>query len=331
MPYGIAILGLDHWYTAFAALDQLTASTDTPLIGVSDPDPARRDALRARYPAATMVADAAELLARDDVRLVAICAATDLAPALAMDALAMGKDVVCVKPAARDLAELDGVLEAARAAGRFFGSFEGMQRLHPKARVARDLIQGGAIGTPLSFHQRGHGGLPAPWPGTTGDSWWTDAARVPGGAWIDHALYAIDFARYVLGDGGIEVVGSRIENRIHPDLPVEDYGIVLLQLTPARADTPPVSLLLEDTWCAASGGGASRTEFLGTQGILRLDGADWVVTSGGSETRHSIPTAPFFDFTALAHALTTGAAPPFGPADARANLAVCLEAYARAR
>ena len=48
MPYGIAILGLDHWYTAFAALDQLSASVDTPLIGVSDPDPARRDALRAR-------------------------------------------------------------------------------------------------------------------------------------------------------------------------------------------------------------------------------------------------------------------------------------------
>ena len=165
MPTGVAVLGLDHWYTAFAALDILRASTAAPLRGIADPDPARQAEVRAKYPNALVVADADELLTREDIGLVAICATTDLAPDLSVRALRAGKHVVSVKPAARTLAELDAVIAVAAETGRFFGSFEGMQRLHPRAMVAHDLIRGGAIGTPLSFHQRGQGGFPAPWPG----------------------------------------------------------------------------------------------------------------------------------------------------------------------
>jgi predicted dehydrogenase len=329
---GVALLGLDHWYTAFAALDSLDASTVARLVGIADADEARQAAMRTRCPDAEITGDPAALLANPAVALALICASTDRAPALARQALAAGQHVVCVKPAARTLSELDGVLAAAGEAGKFFGSFEGMQRLQPRAVLAHDLIQGGAIGTPLSFHQRGHGGLPAPWPGVYGDpesggSWWLDPARVPGGAWIDHALYAMDFARYVFGPGELSVVGSLIERRTRPDLAVEDYGIALLRLAPA-APGPPVSLVFEDTWAAQPGGGASRTEFLGTHGVLRLDGGDWVVARDGAETRHPIAPGPFFDFDALAIALTSGPPPPFGPADARANLAACLAVYA---
>ena len=302
MPTGVAVLGLDHWYTAFAALDILHASTVAPLRGIADPDAARQAQMRAKYPDVSVVADADELLLREDIGLVAICATTDRAPGLSLRSLRAGKHVVCVKPAARTLAELDAVIAVANETGRFFGSFEGMQRLHPRATIARDLIGNGAIGTPLSFHQRGQGGLPAPWPGqsgdprTGGDSWWLQPERVPGGAWIDHAIYAVDLARFALNsDGPVETVGSLIENRAVPAVPglgVEDYGIALLRMK--TGDGAPVSLVLEDTWTAAPGGGASRQEFLGTAGTLRLDGGAWVVTGGGAETRYDIPAAPFF-------------------------------------
>lgn len=330
---GIAVLGLDHWYTAFGVLDTAAASARAPLVGVYEADNVRRDEVHAKYPRALVAENPDALLERGDVRLVAVCASTDVAVPLVKRALAAGKHVLSVKPAARSLEELDDVLAAAETArrdhGAFYGSFEGMQRLHPRAVLLRDLIQGGAVGQPLSYHQVGHGSLPRAWSGAAeGPSWWLDPARVPGGAWMDHALYAVDLARFVFG-GEVDRTMGLIENRVHANLGVEDYGVALLRL--ARKDAPAaVSLILEDTWAAGPGESASRQQIIGTQGTIRAEGSNWVVTQAGEETRRAIPDAPFFQLNALADLLLSGATPPFGPADARANLAACLQVYATA-
>ena len=329
MPLGIAVVGLDHWYTAFGALDTCAASEATPLVAVVEGDAARREEVRGKYAGVPLVTDSlAEALAREDVALVAICASTDQAPEIAKAALAAGKHVVSVKPPARTLAELDGVLAAADASGRFYGSFEGMQRLHPRTLILRDLIRDGAIGTPLSYHQIGHGGLPAPWPGgqSGAPSWWIDAAKVPGGAWLDHAIYAVDLARFVFG-GEVTYATGLIENRVLTDLVgLEDYGAALLRLSPASGGAN-VSLLIEDTWAAKPGGGTHMGLILGSEGSIRAEGGGWSVTKGGQVTQHDVPESKFFCFDLLADLLERGETPPFGPADARANLAACLAVY----
>ncbi len=326
MPFGIGMVGLDHWYTAFGVLDNCAASDATPLVAVAEPDAARREQIAAQYAGAQVTGDAAELFARNDVALIAICAATSEAPAYAKAALASGKHVISVKPPARTLAELDEVIAAAEAAGRFFGSFEGMQRLHPKAEVLRDLLAGGAIGTPLSYHQIGHGGLPSPWRGgASGDpSWWLDPAKVPGGAWLDHAIYAVDLARFVFG-GEVGFATGTIETRVREGLALEDYGASLMRLD--RTDGPPVTLICEDTWAANPGGGFHQALILGTDGSIRAEGSEWVVKNAQGETRHAVPESKFFRFDLLAEALENGGTPPFGPSDARANLAACLAVY----
>lgn len=323
-PFGIAVVGLDHWYTAFGVLDTAAGSSIAPLIGLSDPSDTRRSEMQAKYPV-IVTNDADALIRRDDVDLVAICATTREAPGIAQQALAAGKHVVSVKPPARTLAELDAVIAAGERAGRFYGSFEGMQRLTPRVTLLRELIQSGAIGTPMAFHQVAHGGLPAPWPGRTGDSWWLKRDNVPGGAWLDHAIYAVDLARFVF-EGEITSAAGIIENRVHRELEVEDYGAALLRLAPDNGG-PGVSLIFEDTWTAEPGGGTSRQQIIGTNGSLRPEGNDWVVTRGKNETRHPIGAAPFFRLDALADLLVGGQTPPFGPSDARANLAACLAVY----
>ncbi len=328
MALGLAVLGLDHWYTAFGMTDTAAKSAVAPLVGVAELNPARIDSVRERITEAIVTDNAAELLKRDDVGIVAICASTDQAPALAKASLAAGKHVVCVKPSARTLAELDEVIAAAEASGKFFGSFEGMQRLTPRITLLRDLIQGGAIGVPMSYHQIGHGGLPQPWPGQTGDSWWLHKEQVPGGAWIDHAIYAIDLARFVFAGEVTAAVGV-IENRIQTNLSLEDYGMALLKLKP-NSGGASVSLMLEDTWTAMPGTGRHRVEFLGSAGYLQPEGNEWVVTRGSEETRHPIPESPFFRIDALVNLLESGSPLPFGPADARANLAACLAVYEKA-
>ncbi|GAB4463900.1 MAG: hypothetical protein OHK0029_33270 [Armatimonadaceae bacterium] len=324
MATGIAVLGLDHWYTAFSVLDTAAKSEVAPLIGIWEPDEARHATVREKYPDTELTEAPDTLLNRDDVTLVAICAATNLAPDLAKKALAAGKHVISVKPPALTVEQLNEVLEAVPP-GTFFGSFEGMQRLQPRAMLLRDLIQSGAIGTPVSSYQIAHGGLPKPWPDQEGDSWWLHRDQVPGGAWIDHAIYAVDLARFIF-DGEITSASGIIENRVHTDLELEDYGIGLFRLEP-RNGGPAVTLSFEDTWTAKPGNGRHHQETVGTEGYLYPDGGDWVVVSNGETKHHSIPTAPFFRLDALADLLEKGETPPFGPDDARANLQACLSVY----
>jgi predicted dehydrogenase len=327
MRFGVALLGLDHWYTAHGVCDIATKSESVALTGIQSPHELHRTWASEKYPTITVTDDPTVLLSRDDVHLIAICAPTADAPALAKQALAAGKHVVAVKPSATTLAALDDVIAAAKSEGKFFGSFEGMQRLTPRVLKLRQLIQSGAIGTPLSYHQIGHGGLPSPWPGqpSGATSWWIDASKAPTGAWTDHAIYAIDLARFVFGG---EVVWSAglIENRVHTELALEDYGIALLKLQPDSGSSP-VSLMLEDTWAAAPGGGAHRVLFIGTHGQIRPEGNDWVVTANGEETRHTPDASPFFHLEALADALTNNTDIPWSAADARANFAACLALY----
>ncbi|MFM7323018.1 MAG: Gfo/Idh/MocA family protein [Armatimonadota bacterium] len=328
MPFGVAIAGLDHWYTAFGVCEITASSPDLSLVGISDGNADRREWASTTYPDA-VVADSIEpLLACDDVHLVCICAPTAAAPDIARRALAAGKHVVAVKPSAHTLADLDSVIDTAREAGRFFGSFEGMQRLHPKADTLRRLLADGAIGVPLSFHQVGHGGLPSPWPGqpSGAPSWWLDPNAIKTGAWLDHAIYAIDLARYVFG-GEVAEIAGHIGNRLHAELPLEDYGIALMRLDTA---TGPVSLLIEDTWAAEEGGGAHWLRIVGTRGFLRSEGNTWVVSRNGEDVVHPIEDSPFFPMENLAAGLVEGGSLPFGPEDARRNLDACLRFYATA-
>jgi predicted dehydrogenase len=329
MALGLAVLGLDHWYTAFGVLETAVKSEKTPLIGIYEPDGNRHESVREKYPETPLTSIPESLLTRDDVQIVAICAGTYLAPELAKMALQAGKHVVSVKPPAMTLADLEGVRQVAADAGRFFGSFEGMQRLQPRAVLLRELVQGGAIGTPISSYQIAHGGLPAPWQGQTGDSWWLHKDKVPGGAWIDHAIYAVDLARFIF-EGEIISAHGIIENRVHRDLELEDYGLGLFRLQPNHGGTP-ITLSFEDTWTATPGNGRHHQETIGTQGYLYPDGGDWVVVSGGETKRYPIPTAPFFRLDALADLLEKGETPPFGVADAYANLKACLAVYESAR
>ena len=324
MSFGIAVVGLDHWYTAFGVADIIAASEKASLVGIAELRPERLAQAQEKFASVTVTDDADELISRDDVQLVSLCCSTAQAPALAIKALKAGKHVLSVKPPARTLTELEPVLAAAQS-GKFYGSFEGLQRMSPRALLLRELIQSGAIGTPMTYYQIGHGGLPSPWPGETGASWWVDASQVPGGAWIDHSIYSVDLARFVFA-GEVDYVAGIIENRVTPGLALEDYGVSLMRLRPGKGG-PSVSLIFEDTWSAMPGAGVHRNEFIGTEGRITAEGAAWVVTNVNGTTRHEIPSGPFFNMDALITALENGDALPFGPADARANLAACLGVY----
>ena len=326
MAMGTAVLGLDHWYTAFGVLGGAAASAAVPLVAVYDRDTARRAEVAAMYPGVLVTDSADAAISASGVELVAICARTGDAVELAERALLAGKHVVTVKPFARNIPEAERLVQVAAETGTFLGAFEGMQRLHSRANTVRELIASGAVGEIVAFHQVGHAPLPAPWRGAAngGDSWWLDPAQVPGGAWIDHAIYAVDFARYVLRGEVTQTVGATFANRVHK-MPLEDYGAALLLLQTETGAT--VTLSLTNTWCAESGG-YNEYRFIGTRGTITADGGAWVVETATGTTRHEAEGGAYFRFERLAQLLENGEMPPFGAVDAVANLTACLDAYA---
>ncbi|MBC7805605.1 MAG: Gfo/Idh/MocA family oxidoreductase [Akkermansiaceae bacterium] len=329
MAFGIAVLGLDHWYTAFGVLDICAASAETPLLSIYEPDAARRAEVSAAYPHAFVTDSAEAALAVPGVELAAICAKTGDAVRLSKQSLNAGKHVVSVKPFARTREEAEDVLRVAALSSRFFGSFEGMQRLQPRAETLRDLIASGIIGDVIAFHQVGHGPLPAPWRGAENGkpSWWIDAEQVPGGAWIDHAIYAVDLARFAL-KGEITAATGTLANRVHKHLSVEDYGAAILTLTPDAEHRPPVTLNITDTWCTEPGSGYSEYRILGTRGTITADGGNaWVVQTKDGKTRHEWESGAYFRFGGLATILQNGGTPPFTASDAQSNLVACLQVY----
>ncbi|MBC8135091.1 MAG: Gfo/Idh/MocA family oxidoreductase [Fibrella sp.] len=331
MAFGIAVLGLDHWYTAFGVLDICTASAETPLLSIYEPHAARRAEVAALYPHALVTDSAEAALSIPGVELAAICARTGDAVNLSKQALNAGKHVVSVKPFARSAAEAEGILQVASSSGKYFGSFEGMQRFQPRAETLRDLIASGVIGDVIAFHQVGHGPLPAEWRGAPngGASWWLDAEQVPGGAWIDHAIYAVDLARFAL-KGEITDASGILANRVHDHLSVEDYGAALMTLTPNAGHRPLVTLNITDTWCAETGTGYNEYRLLGTQGTITADGGTaWVVRTKDGTTRHEWEPGKHFRFDKLAALLQNGETPPFDGMDALRNLVACLTVYGK--
>src|SRR5581483_11345503 len=145
-----------------------------------------------------------------------------------------------------------------------FFPLESQRRLSPDGQRLKEWLDAGRIGRPLRFTQMLHGSLPMAWPGSTATGWWTEPARVPGGAWLDHAIYAIDTARWLLGSEPANVMGIAANQR-YPNLAVEDFGIATYTLANGAV------ALIEDTWTADRGAGFSRTELFGSGGTISED------------------------------------------------------------
>ena len=153
---------------------------------------------RARALAATAGAEACgwrDLVRRGDVDMVVVATTNDALAEISIAALEAGKHVLVEKPAARNVAELDRVIAAAKASGRLVRvGFN--HRYHPALRKARELFEAGALGPMMFVRGRyGHGGRVG-----YEKEWRADPAKSGGGELIDQGVHLIDLAGCFLGD-----------------------------------------------------------------------------------------------------------------------------------
>ena len=277
---------------------------------------ATAQAARDQWGSGDVVADWRDVLARDDVDAVDICAPNALHAELAIAAAEAGKHVLVEKPMATTVADADAMIEAAARAGVVLMAAHNLRFAAPyaaAARAVRDGTVGDVVGVRVAM---GHGG-PEGWTGDAG--WFRDRALSGGGALLDLGIHVADLVRAVTGDEVVEV--SAFVRRPSADA-VEESGTVALSLRGGGVGT------LSASWSVR---GTADHQLLvhGTEGTLTVERGQAVVRpAAGGDKVVVAPPEPAPDLLANFVAACRGEATPVVvPSDGRDALAIIEAAY----
>lgn len=220
----------------------------------------RLQRLGATYNVPHLYADYQDLLARDDLDIVSVCAPNYLHAPITIAALEKGRHVLCEKPLARSSAEAEAMVQAATKANRVLEvAFNHRQR--GDVQVLKHHLDSNSLGRIYYakaswMRRRGIPGL---------GSWFTSKHMAGGGPLIDLGVHVLDMALYLLGEPQVVSVsastyaelgsrgrgGSAFSDKQHVDsiFEVEDLATAFLRLEGGG------TLLLEASWATHSSAG----------------------------------------------------------------------------
>jgi predicted dehydrogenase len=137
---GVAVVGLDHWYSAFMVLDQIIAEPSMRLVGLADANPEHLEEARVKYSPEMSATDWRRVLNAESVDMVFSFGTTAGNPEVCLEALGRGKPTLCVKPPAMTVDDASRLAAAAEDAGVFWSSFEVSHRMRANSRHLKKLL-----------------------------------------------------------------------------------------------------------------------------------------------------------------------------------------------
>ncbi len=191
MSAGVAIVGC-----GLIGRKRAGALAGARLVACADVRVEHADALAAAVaPGVRATCDWRAAVNHPGVDIVIVATTNDALAEVTRAALEAGKHVLVEKPAARTVAELDTIADAASRAGRLVRvGFN--HRYHAALRKAHEIIDSGALGDMMFVRGRyGHGGRLG-----YETEWRADPVRSGGGELIDQGVHLIDLSRWFLGD-----------------------------------------------------------------------------------------------------------------------------------
>ena len=213
---GVAILGC-----GLIGQKRSKALAGAKLVVCADVDEKRAQALASGFANCDATSDWLAAVQRNDVDIVIIATTNDSLVKAGLGAVEAGKDVLVEKPAARNVAELDLLIDAAQKNNvQVHVGFN--HRYHPALLKARELVDAGELGELMFVRGRyGHGGRKG-----YAREWRANPSLSGGGELIDQGVHLIDLSRWFLGDF------TEIEGFAHTyfwNMPVDDNGFLLLK------------------------------------------------------------------------------------------------------
>lgn len=194
-PIGVGIIGAGEISLLHAAAYRALGER-VRLAAVADIDKERARNLAKHFNIPAIYDDYQHLLADSNVRAVSICTPPFLHVQQSVEALEAGKHVLCEKPVAPNLAELDRIATAQDGSGLVFcGVFQ--SRFGQGARQVKALIERGRFGRLLlglthTLWLR----MPAYYEVWWRGSWGTEC----GGVTVSQAIHGIDMLLWLMGE-----------------------------------------------------------------------------------------------------------------------------------
>lgn len=321
-----AIIGLDHWYTAIDLARTMMEHSRVELVGIADSSEDRAREVAGQIGLGEFTSDLQKYIKDDSVDAIGSFITVDRNPEIVIAAAKAGKHIVSIKPFANTLEEGTSIVKAVREAGVKFIPAETSLRVSELHQHVKDLIEGDRLGDIVSGNFTLTSSLPQNWPGAPSDGgWWVDPARVPGGGWVDHAIYKIDRLRWFLGEKVVRVTGCTA-NLVHKDLGVEDYGHAIVEFENGA------TFSIEDTWSAPAGSWRNTSVLVGSKAIISHDtlSPEFSTYNLDGEGWSTMPAPPDnSDFvSAIVDEVSGASETALGTVkDAWENLAACLAFY----
>jgi predicted dehydrogenase len=266
----VGVLGLGHWYSCHELARALVNYPRAELMAVAWEDQRQREEF-----AKTFGIDAHEdpraLLDRSDVDIVHVAPPVAAIPTWTIAAARAGKHIVLGKPMAMTVVEADDMVDAVEAAGVKCVAFQGLGRIRSASLKAR--LDKGLIGRVLVMHATSRWSIAEDWYRSGRPGWFADPARVPGGAFIDEGIYAIDEMRWLAGSE-VDQVEAKMANLVHGDIEVEDWGFATFTFANGTVATLEASWTVNAprrTGPSPKQNGTVRLEILGTRGEVVRD------------------------------------------------------------
>lgn len=259
--FPFAAVGLDHGHIYGMTNGLLDAGAT--LKWVYDPDPAKMQALKARYPQVRLAESEEQVLADPAVKLVAGACVTSERAALGVRVMRAGKDYFTDKAPLTTLEQLAMVKNVVAETGRKY-AVNYSERLQVEAAVyAGELVKAGAIGRVVQVIGMGpHRLNPASRP-----AWFFEKEKY-GGILCDIGSHQIEQFLFYTGAEDATIVNAMIANYAHPEYPeLDDFGDATLVGDNGASGYFRVDWFTPDglrSW------GDGRTFLLGTDGYIEL-------------------------------------------------------------
>jgi predicted dehydrogenase len=256
------------------------ARGDVAMVAAADAAAERRAAFLAAVPNGRWYDSVDALLAAETLDFVDLCTPPGSHAALIGRLVDAGLHVLCEKPLATRAADALAIAGAARRARRSVHTVHNWLEA-PICRRLSALVDQGAVGQVRAVRWETLRTQPAVTVATPGAAnWRIDPAAAGGGILFDHGWHALYCVMRWAG-GAPRAVSATLETRRFREWPLEDTATVELDCGSARA-----RIFL--TWTAERR--ANHIEIDGTQGSIRIDGADVVVERDGAARR--VPAPP---------------------------------------
>jgi UDP-N-acetyl-2-amino-2-deoxyglucuronate dehydrogenase len=193
------------------------------LVAVCDIIAAKADALSSKYNCKAYYSLADLLQQEKNLQVAAICTPNGLHALHTIECLWAGLHVLCEKPLSIKTADAKAMIDAANEAGRNLFVVK-QNRYNPPVVEVKKLLDANQLGRIYSFQINCFWNRPPLYYKDT----WRGTRELDGGTLYTQFSHFIDLLYWMLGD--VENVKSILKNYGHPQIAIEDTGMVLFEM-----------------------------------------------------------------------------------------------------